>query len=395
MGPMRDDAMREFGCRMAGAAGSWARREGETHGHWVHGATGPMTLRGTRRIGIVLSGGGAKGAYQIGCLRALQDAGLADVRAVAGTSVGAMNGVLFCARKLDEAEAIWRRARFRDVVALATDQLSRFPLWVVAGLGSEFSPFKAWRLADSATHPVRWRRAVYPLACLAMAAALVALSYVVHANGSVAVGLAAVFGASAMLSVTHERLRPYFLLASPVSHGPMAATLHAVVTEDVCARVRERQIPVYATVSDFRPYTRAAIPWGGWAPRYVRLDRMSRRELIDTLVSGSALPGFSSPQIRHRPTSVDGAWTDNVPAAPLLFDEACNLDLVFVIGLKRRARYRHRHNSLASVAALLGERLLGLRADGAGDLVAWAGQRWEASGGRPRDGRRRRHGLCR
>ena len=343
-----------------------------------------MTLRGGSRIGIVLSGGGAKGAYQIGCLRALQDAGLGEVRAIAGTSVGAMHGALFSAGRLDEAESIWRRTRFRDVAALTTSRLSLLPLWVVAGLGSEFSPLKVWRLADSATHPVWWRRAVYPVACLVMAVALAALSRVVPPlGGRIAGGFAWAFAACAILSVAHERLRPYFLSASPISHGPVSATLADAMTEAACARVRERQVPVYATVSDFRPYTRASIPWGGWAPRYVRLDRVPRRELLETLVSGSALPGFSSPHNPHALTIVDGAWTDNVPAAPLLFDGACDLDVVFVISLKQRARYRHRHNSLLSAAGVLTESLLGLRADSPDDLVAWAHQRWQASGGRP------------
>jgi predicted acylesterase/phospholipase RssA len=347
-----------------------------------------MTFRDNRRIGIVLSGGGAKGAYQIGCLRALREAaGLGEVRAIAGTSVGAMHAALFSADRLDEAESIWRRTRFRDVAALTTSRLSLLPLWVVAGLGSEFSPFKVWRLADSATHPVRWRRAVYPVACLAMAVALAVLSRVVPApGGAVAGGFAWAFAACAILSVAHERLRPYFLSASPMSHGPVSAALDGAMTEAACARLRERQVPVYATVSDFRPYTRASIPWGGWAPRYVRLDRMPRGELLETLVSGSALPGFSSPHNPHALTIVDGAWTDNVPAAPLLFDGTCDLDLVFVISLKQRARYRHRHNSLLRVAAVFTEGLLGLRADGVDDLVAWAHHRWQASGGRPLDG---------
>ncbi len=43
-----------------------------------------------KKIGLVLSGGGAKGAYQIGMLRALEEAGLKKEQLVmAGTSIGA------------------------------------------------------------------------------------------------------------------------------------------------------------------------------------------------------------------------------------------------------------------------------------------------------------------
>lgn len=44
-------------------------------------------------IGLVLSGGGAKGAYQIGVIRALADLNV-RIDAIAGTSVGALNGAV-------------------------------------------------------------------------------------------------------------------------------------------------------------------------------------------------------------------------------------------------------------------------------------------------------------
>ena len=49
----------------------------------------------TKEYGIVLDGGGARGAYQIGAWKALKEAGV-KINAVAGTSVGALNGALIC-----------------------------------------------------------------------------------------------------------------------------------------------------------------------------------------------------------------------------------------------------------------------------------------------------------
>lgn len=50
----------------------------------------------TSPIGLVLSGGGAKGAYEVGVWQALHEAGLAgDIVAVSGTSIGAVNAALF------------------------------------------------------------------------------------------------------------------------------------------------------------------------------------------------------------------------------------------------------------------------------------------------------------
>ena len=46
-----------------------------------------------KEYGLVFDGGGARGAYQIGAWRALSEAGV-KISAVAGTSVGALNGAL-------------------------------------------------------------------------------------------------------------------------------------------------------------------------------------------------------------------------------------------------------------------------------------------------------------
>ncbi len=55
-----------------------------------------------KKIGLVLSGGGAKGAYQIGMLRALEEAGMRKEQLVmAGTSIGAINALLYAIGGLD------------------------------------------------------------------------------------------------------------------------------------------------------------------------------------------------------------------------------------------------------------------------------------------------------
>lgn len=50
------------------------------------------------RLGLVLSGGGAKGAYQAGVFQAMEERGLCrQVEAVSGCSIGAFNALLFAA----------------------------------------------------------------------------------------------------------------------------------------------------------------------------------------------------------------------------------------------------------------------------------------------------------
>lgn len=69
----------------------------------------------TKEYGIVLEGGGAKGAYQIGAWRALQEAGV-RIRGVAGTSVGALNGAMICMGDLARAEQIWENISYSKVI---------------------------------------------------------------------------------------------------------------------------------------------------------------------------------------------------------------------------------------------------------------------------------------
>ena len=57
---------------------------------------------------VVLSGGGAKGAYQIGVMKAMAERGLLEkMECIAGTSVGALNALLFAIGDAELAEDIW------------------------------------------------------------------------------------------------------------------------------------------------------------------------------------------------------------------------------------------------------------------------------------------------
>ncbi len=334
------------------------------------------------RIGIVLAGGGAKGAYQVGCLRALRAAGLPQPAALSGTSVGAINSVMFALDKLDTAETLWRRARWSDVAAVTTRGALRLPLWVLAGLVSEFSPVKVWRLSESMTHPVRWRRWVYPSACLATALGLWIAGALIP-GARVTQWFSLIFVLFAVLALAHAWLRAHFLGSSAISNAPLGRLLAESLTEQDCARLRAQGTPLYATISTFLPRTAEAVPWGGWAPRYIRLDQLDRSGLLDVLIRGSALPGFSASSHQNGTTIVDGSWTDNIPAAPLLFGDAATIDVLFVLYLKPRVAHHLRHNSLLSLIGGLLRRSARDESDQPAALRAWAELRWAASGTSP------------
>lgn len=71
------------------------------------------------RIGLVFSGGGGKGAYQIGVWKALDELGITRyVRGISATSIGAINSMLFLSKDLNSAIEFWENIRRSDVAPL-------------------------------------------------------------------------------------------------------------------------------------------------------------------------------------------------------------------------------------------------------------------------------------
>ena len=78
----------------------------------------------SKEYGLVFDGGGARGAYQIGAWKALVEAGV-KINAVAGTSVGALNGALVCMGDVEKAEDIWSKMTFSTVMDVDDEWMER------------------------------------------------------------------------------------------------------------------------------------------------------------------------------------------------------------------------------------------------------------------------------
>ncbi|MDY0211006.1 MAG: patatin-like phospholipase family protein [Acholeplasma sp.] len=65
------------------------------------------------KIGLMLGGGGAKGGYQLGVIRALQESKLIeDIDVIAGTSIGAINGLLLVTlNDVNKMSEVWEYAQ--------------------------------------------------------------------------------------------------------------------------------------------------------------------------------------------------------------------------------------------------------------------------------------------
>ncbi len=84
-----------------------------------------MQIDISQKYAIALGGGGAKGAYQIGAWQALQEAGV-QYEAVAGVSVGALNGALMTMRDLETAKRVWENITFSQVINVEDSQMKAF-----------------------------------------------------------------------------------------------------------------------------------------------------------------------------------------------------------------------------------------------------------------------------
>ena len=79
---------------------------------------------GERPLGIVLSGGGSRAAYQVGALKALIpyfETSKQPIKVIVGSSIGALNGLLLAAclnkgiaTSVEELELLWRERTFRN-----------------------------------------------------------------------------------------------------------------------------------------------------------------------------------------------------------------------------------------------------------------------------------------
>jgi len=90
-----------------------------------------------RPVGLFLCGGGALGAWQSGVLAELVRQGL-HFDAVAGFSIGSLNGAAYCYNKTAELGQIWRNMKPADILGLKP-RFSNIPLELYQQDGGSFS----------------------------------------------------------------------------------------------------------------------------------------------------------------------------------------------------------------------------------------------------------------
>lgn len=74
--------------------------------------------------GLVLEGGGAKGAYHIGAYKAILEEGI-EIGGVSGTSVGALNGAMIVQGDLEKAYELWYNMSYSRVIDTDDERIEK------------------------------------------------------------------------------------------------------------------------------------------------------------------------------------------------------------------------------------------------------------------------------
>lgn len=74
------------------------------------------------KLGLVLEGGGVKGAYQVGAMKALDELGV-SYDGIAGTSIGAINGALYLDGGIEKMFTVWKEIKTNTIYELTEEEI--------------------------------------------------------------------------------------------------------------------------------------------------------------------------------------------------------------------------------------------------------------------------------
>ncbi len=287
-----------------------------------------------------MEGGGAKGAYQFGCLYALWENG-AEFDAIAGTSVGALNAAIWSTRQMAWGKEFWTTISLEKVYPLRKPRVVFLPLAVTYGVLKKLAEWISQRpiLAFLVGIMLAW------YSCGGIAAlfiiAIAGLISVITTGSFVMPGYIGVFLLMLLPSV------PVIYILMVENSGLAAFTsrsLQTTLTDQLAGCAFEE--PIFATVTRTRDifdpddmhYMSTGIPPSNpiilpqakptFVPEYVRAD-LQAEHTVNTLLATAALPYGIVPAIEG---AIDGGLADNLPLFPLVYLDPCEVVLVIRVG---------------------------------------------------------------
>ena len=298
---------------------------------------GPPVEDGRMRVGVVLAGGGGKGAYQAGVLSALDSVKGLEVVAVSGASIGALNAAAYSSKGARATIDLWRSLTPGSVLKVSAKSLRILPALAVIA---------AMYISELVTYNLPW-------------ALLIARYGLRHRWATDVLKFTALpwtFGRliGVWLRIDAEILRHQAAVLSSFSLSPTHG-VEELIDDRLLAGWAPR-IPTYCAIADYRrtfnpdsPFFHQFYIYGwyselsalscgivGFVPRYIDLAASHMASVKDSLLRSSALP-FVFPSVGRKGAyySVDGGVLDNAPIVPLI---NLGLDGILVVLLKSRGR---------------------------------------------------------
>ena len=260
---------------------------------------------------VVLSGGGAYGAYEVGVLKALVERGWAGPQVVTGVSAGAFNAALLASaydvdlpRAVEHIQDIW---------------LNRIP-GRVFHVRADPRPLLGFQIRDYLASATRWVGDVQSLS-MDFLRRLVAL---------------APFGPF------DERLLQLVDLSSFISVAPLERLMAEIIQPEKLRR-STMKLSIIAT------------NWSTGKAEVFTNQSMSDEDAVSILLASAAIPGFFPPRKVGETTYVDGGLVMNTPLRPAIDDGADEIHIVYLdpdIAMMPLQKFQNTFDTLDRVLAV-------------------------------------------
>ena len=298
--------------------------------------------------GLVLEGGGAKGAYALGCLLAFRNQGITfDV--ISGTSVGALNAALASADSLECGKLFWQTLSFNKVCkpSRRISMWALFPFHIVA-MFLHHIPFFGSIPFSSRQAPKDgyiYIAIVSGVPLLLFWLFICAFYWLVNDKTDFIARNIHLTAFMLILSILWAI--PYWLKSKNQSlftvdplRRAMDEILHdATLNTKIYATLAEEQKmfdpdnPGFHYMGHLFGVCQRAIGQLEYVPHYIRLDKLPIDRMTDILTASAAIPFCVFPAVMlNGKEYIDGGFADNIPLFPVLEYHKC--DEVYVVRLR-------------------------------------------------------------
>lgn len=312
-----------------------------------------------QRRGLVLEGGGAKGAYAFGWLMEFAARGV-RFDAVAGTSVGGLNALLWATNQIRLGEQLWRSISEETTLAIRRPRwlwsILFFPYAVRRQVAEQitnihdkvFLSYSALFVSAFTVGPVMWLTTEIVRQTIVWGAKLVnSPTGLGHLGDQVLLlfqwwlVILSVF--VTMISLMFPGAVDRMVRFSWRSSAPLQKRIREVLYGALLT------VPTYVAVAEYREvcdpqklrfFRGKSAPRGFWVgydryvPDYVALHETTEGRLAPLVLASGSLPyGTTLPVRDGNRLLVDGGVIDNSPVLPLISSEQC--EYIVIIKLKK------------------------------------------------------------